>query len=354
MIWENSSYLWLLLLLPSIYGGYFWYKKYQIKKRSGYFDDRLINQLRKNYWQTGDKIRLISLTLASALFIVALAGPKIGTEVREVQRKGVNLLVALDLSRSMNAQDVRPSRLDKAKFELNRLINRLQGDRIGLLVFTDEAFVQVPLTTDYSAFRMLLDISNTDQMPSSGTNFRAALELAGETFRNIDNQANAANVLLFVADGENHGPSYQSQLRDLINDGVTVFSVGIGTREGGPIPIFNQNGQISGYHRDSQGSTVTTRLSSETMEDVARQGGGEYYEIRSGSDNIEPFFSKLDELERGEFSTQEFADYKNQYQLLLFFGMLFFMVTLFFPDNITEKSFLNRWLMRYQKNRVND
>ncbi|MCC5940245.1 MAG: VWA domain-containing protein [Balneolaceae bacterium] len=354
MIWENSSYLWFLLLLPVIYGGYFWYKKYQIKKRSGYFDDRLINQLRKNYWKTGEKVRLISLTIAAALFIIALAGPKIGTEVREVQRKGVNLLVALDLSRSMNAEDVRPSRLDKAKFELNRLINRLQGDRVGLLVFTDEAFVQVPFTTDYSAFRMLLDISNTEQMPSSGTNFHSAIQLAKETFRNIDNTTNAANVLLFVADGENHGPSYQSVLRELINEGVTVFSVGIGTREGGPIPIYNQNGQISGYHRDAQGNTVTTRLGSESMEDIARQGGGEYYEIRAGSDNIEPFFSKLDELERGEFSTQEFADYKNQYQFLLFFGMLFFMVTLFFPDNINEKSILNRWLMRYQKNKVND
>ena len=354
MIWENSSYLWLLLLLPFIYAGYYWYKKYQVKKRAGYFDDRLISQLRKNYWNLGDKVRLISLTIASALFIIALAGPKIGTEVREVQRKGVNMIVALDLSRSMNAEDVRPSRLDKAKFEINRLINRLQGDRVGLIVFTDEAFMQVPLTTDYSAFRMLLDISNTDQMPSNGTNFYSAMELANETFRNIDNQNNAANVLLFVADGENHGPSYQSVLRDLVNDGVSIFSVGIGTRDGAPIPIYNQNGQLTGYHRDSQGRTVTTRLGSDSMEDIARQGGGEYYEIRSGSDNIEPFFSKLDELERGEFSTQEFADYKNQYQFLLFFGLLFFIVTLFFPDNISEKSIINRWLSGFNQQSEDD
>lgn len=343
MIWENSTYLWFLLLLPLIYGGYWWYRKHQVKKRSDYFDDRLIKQLRKNYWQTGDKVRLFSLTTAATLFIIALAGPKIGTEVREVQRKGVNMLVALDLSRSMNAEDVRPSRLNKAKFELNRLINRLQGDRIGLLVFTDEAFVQVPFTTDYSAFRMLLDISNTDQMPTSGTNFNAAMQLARNTFNAIDNQPNAANVLLFVADGENHGPGYQSVLQELINDGIVIFSVGIGTQEGGPIPIYDQNGRQTGYHRDSQGSTVTSRLESGTMQEVARQSGGEYYEIRSGSDNIEPFFSKLDELERGEFSTQEFADYKNQYQLLLLAGMFFLMLTLFFPENKSDKSIINRW-----------
>ncbi len=349
MIWENSTYLWFLLLLPVIYGCYWLYKRYQNKKRMAYFDDRLVKQLRKNFWQTGDKIRLFSLMTASFFFIIALAGPKIGTEVREVQRKGVNLLVALDLSRSMNAEDVSPSRLDKAKFELNRLINRLQGDRVGLLVFTDEAFVQVPFTTDYSAFRMLLDISNTDQMPTSGTNFHSAMERAMENFESVENQGNAANVLLFVADGENHGPNYRSVMQELIDKGVIIFSVGIGTPEGGPIPIYNNNGQLEGYHRDTQGNTVTTRIGSETMRDIAAAGGGEYYEIRSGSDNIEPFFSKLDELERGEFSTQEFADYKNQYQILLSLGILFLLVTLFFPDSISDRDLVKKRLKKEPK-----
>jgi Ca-activated chloride channel homolog len=346
MIWENSTYLWFLLLLPAIYGGYWWYKRYQGNKRSAYFDERLVKQLRKNYWETGDKVRLFSVMAASFFFIIALAGPKIGTEVREIQRQGVNLLVALDLSRSMNAEDVSPSRLDKAKFELNRLINRLQGDRVGLLVFTDQAFVQVPFTTDYSAFRMLLDISNTDQMPTSGTNFHAAMERAIESFESVEDQDNASNVLLFVADGENHGPGYRSVMENLIDKGVYIFSVGIGTSDGGPIPIHSSSGQLEGYHRDSQGNTVTTRLESQTMREIAASGGGEYYEIRSGNDNIEPFFSKLDELERGEFSSQEFADYKNQYQVLLSLGILFLLVTLFFPDSKTDR---DRIKQRVQK-----
>ncbi len=339
----------VFIAFTGYYGCYWLYKRYQNKKRMAYFDDRLVKQLRKNFWQTGDKIRLFSLMTASFFFIIALAGPKIGTEVREVQRKGVNLLVALDLSRSMNAEDVSPSRLDKAKFELNRLINRLQGDRVGLLVFTDEAFVQVPFTTDYSAFRMLLDISNTDQMPTSGTNFHSAMERAMESFESVENQGNAANVLLFVADGENHGPNYRSVMQELIDKGVIIFSVGIGTPEGGPIPIYNNNGQLEGYHRDTQGNTVTTRIGSETMRDIAAAGGGEYYEIRSGSDNIEPFFSKLDELERGEFSTQEFADYKNQYQILLSLGILFLLVTLFFPDSISDRDLVKKRLKKEPK-----
>jgi len=335
MIWEDGYNLWFLLLIPMLYGSYWWYKREQADRRSDYFDNRLVEQLRKNFWQTGDKTRLLSFLIATLFFIIALAGPKIGTEVREVQRKGVNMMVALDLSTSMNAEDVRPSRLEKAKFEINRLINRLQGDRIGLLIFTDQAFLQVPFTTDYSALRLFIDIANSDQMPSGGTNFSAAMSTAMESFNSLEDQekGNAADVLLFVGDGENHGPGYDAELDALVENGVVTFSVGIGTPQGAPIPVYNENGTLVSYERDSDGNTINTKLEPSAMRDIANAGGGEYYEIQSGSDNIEPFFSKLDELERGEFSSQEFADYKNQYQILLIIGLFFFLVTLFFPES---------------------
>lgn len=342
MIWENSSYLWLLLLLPLIYGVYDWYKQINIKKIASYFDGRLLNQLLMNQWKLGDKIRLYALILSALFFILALAGPKIGTEVREIQKRGLNLMVALDLSMSMNSEDLNPNRLGKAKFELNRLINRLQGDRVGLIVFTDEAFIQVPLTTDYSAFRMLMDIANTDQMPSNGTNFRSAMLKSIEAFESIDNQNNAANVLLFMADGENHGPSYDVALTSLNDMGVFVLTVGLGTPEGGPIPLYTSGGQLTGYVRDSENNTVISRLGSEAMRDIASRGRGEYYEIQSGRDNIEPFFSKLDELERGEYSSQEFADYKNRYQILLIIGLFFFMFSLFFPDTKSDRDLVSK------------
>ncbi|MEX0904825.1 MAG: VWA domain-containing protein [Balneolaceae bacterium] len=349
MIWENSSYLWFLLLLPAVYTIYWWYRSYQKKKRSKHFNERLLRQLRKNYWQTGDKVRLYAILTAAFFFIIALAGPKIGTEVREIQRSGVNMLVALDLSRSMNAEDIRPSRLEKAKFEMNRLIRRLQGDRVGLLVFTGEAFVQSPLTTDYSTIRLFLDIANTDQMPTGSTNFSSAMRKAMETFETTEQQNDdAANVLLFISDGEDHGPDFQSALDVLTGHGVVVFSVGIGTREGATIPLYhprNRN-QVTGYQRDSDGNVVTSRLQSEVLQDIARRGGGDYYEIRSGSDNIEPFFAKLDELERGEFSSQEFADYKNQYQVLTILGLFFLISAFIFPDNKNGKSSLLTFFKR--------
>lgn len=334
MIWEDRIFLWVLIAVPLLYGVYWWHRRQQGQRRSEYFDQRLVDQLRKNFWKTGDKIRMLSFMIAILFFIVALAGPKIGTEVREVQRKGVNMMVALDLSSSMNAEDVRPSRLEKAKFEINRLINRLQGDRIGLLIFTDQAFLQVPFTTDYSALRLFIDIANSEQMPSGGTNFSAAMSTALESFNSLEEQEqdNASDVLLFVGDGENHGPGYEDELEALVENNVVTFSVGIGTTAGAPIPVYNENGTLVSYERDSGGNTISTRLEPQAMRDIANAGGGEYYEIRSGSDNIEPFFSKLDELERGEFSSQEFADYKNQYQVLLAIGMFFLLITLFFPE----------------------
>ncbi|WP_069130905.1 vWA domain-containing protein [Rhodohalobacter halophilus] len=335
MIWENSSYLWLLLLLPLIYGGYYWFRLQQRQKRKKLFDDRLIGQLRKNFWSTGDRVRMFAILISMFFFIVALAGPKIGTEVREIQRSGLNIMVAMDLSRSMNAEDVRPNRLDKAKFEVNRLVNRLQGDRIGLIVFSGEAYIQAPITADYSALRLFLDVANTDQMPVTGTNFRSAMERAIEVFDSVERQ-NASNVLLFIADGENHGPDYDDTLRELTDRGVTVFTVGVGTSEGGPIPIYDDQGRLTGYHRDQQGNTVTTRLEENTMRRIADAGGGEYYALRSGSDTIEPFFARLDELERGEFGSQEYADYENQYQILMMIGMLFFVTGLFFPDHLNR------------------
>jgi Ca-activated chloride channel homolog len=335
MIWENSSYLWLLLLLPVLHALYYWFRLQQRKKREKLFDDRLINQLRKNFWSTGDKVRMFSILAALLFFIIALAGPKIGTEVREIQRSGLNIMVALDLSRSMNAEDVRPSRLDKAKFEVNRLVNRLAGDRIGLIVFSGEAYVQAPITTDYSALRLFLDVANTDQMPVPGSNFQSAMERAIEVFDSVERQ-NASNVLLFIGDGENHGPDYDDTLSQLTERGVSVFTVGIGTTEGGPIPIYDEQGRMTGYHRDRQSNTVTTRLEENTMRRIANSGGGEFYAIRSGSDNIEPFFARLDELERGEFSSQEYADYENRYQILLMIGLILFVTGLFFPDHLNR------------------
>lgn len=336
MIWEDGTYLWLLLLVPLLAAGIWWYNRQLHSKREKIFGDELFRRLRRGFWPLGRKIRDFALYAGLAFLVVALAGPKVGTEVREVKRQGVDLLVALDLSSSMNAQDVRPSRLDKAKYELSRLVDRLDGDRVGMVVFTGEAYLQAPMTLDYSAMRLFLSIADTEQMPTTTTDFSAAMATALEAFGTLDEddgnrETGAARVLLLISDGEDHENDYEDELQDLRDQNVSVYTIGIGTEDGERIPVYDDSGSRIGYKRDGQGSIVTTRLQSATLREIAEEGGGEYYEIRTGGTGIDSFLGRLDELQQGEFASQEYADYKNQYQWLAGIGLAFLFISFIFP-----------------------
>ncbi|MFY0683194.1 MAG: VWA domain-containing protein [Balneola sp.] len=316
MIWQSPLLLWLFILIPVLIVGVWFKTKSLHKKRGRIFNEELFTKLRQGFWKPGDVLRTTFIIVGLSFLLVAFAGPKIGTEVREVKRQGVDMLIALDLSASMNAEDVRPSRLEKAKFEINRLIERLKGDRVGLVVFTGESYLQSPMTLDYSALKLFLDIADTDQMPSSATDFKSAMETALTAFESLEeNDTEAARVLLIISDGEDHGQSYDQQLQNLINKDIYVYTLGIGTDEGTTIPIYeNNSSNLIGYKRDRQGKIVTTSLQSDALREIASKGNGTYYAIERGTDGIDAFLARVDELEKGEFSSQEYADYKNQYQ----------------------------------------
>ena len=338
MIWENSTFLWLLVLIPLLIVLAWWKRKQIQAKKEKYFSSELFSSLRSGFWPLGNRFKNI-FTFSGLLFlIIALAGPKIGTEVREIKRQGIDMLVALDLSASMKAEDVRPSRLEKAKFEIDRLIERLQGDRVGLIVFTGEAYLQSPMTMDYSALRLFLDIAETDQMPSSATDFNAAMTTALEAFQALeDNESDASKVLLIMSDGEDHGQSYDEALQNLINNDIRVFTIGIGTSEGTTIPLYEEGtNQLIGYKRDNEGRVVTTKLQSGTLRDIASTGNGEFYSIRRGNEGIDTFLARMDELEKGEFARQEYADYKNQYQWMAALAFLCLVVAMLIPTYRSE------------------
>ena len=335
MIWQDSVYLWFLLVIPLLIGITWWYNKQLDEKRQSFFGSELFERLRSGFWPLGKRIRMVSLYGGIALLIIAAAGPKIGTEVREVKRQGVDLLIALDLSASMNAEDVKPSRLEKAKYEISRLVERLNGDRVGLIVFTGEAYLQSPMTLDYSALRLFLNIAETGQMPSSSTDFSAAMETASEAFKTTEEdnkKSNAAKVLMIISDGENHGDSYDQSLEQLEDQNISVYTLGIGTSEGATIPLYDDSGSLMGYKRNEQGNVITSKLESQVLRSIAEQGGGNYYEIRSGGSGIDGFLGRLDELQQGEFASQEYADFKNQYQWLAGIGLLFLLLGMVFPE----------------------
>lgn len=341
MLWKDPIYLWFITLIPLI-GLILWYAhRKRRQQRRAYFADTLFVHLYQGDWKLAHKVRNFLLFTAFLFVALGLAGPQIGTEVREVKRRGVDIMIALDLSASMNAEDIRPSRLDKAKYEINRLVDRSKGDRIGLIVFTGESYVQSPLTLDDSALKLFLNIANTEQMPSSGTNFNDAMETALNAYQNLDKEdieenksaSQAARVLLIISDGEDHSEGYEESLKALNDQNIKTYTVGIGTRSGGTIPLYNnRTGALIGYKRDQSGKVVTTKLQSQVLQDIAAKGDGNYYEIQSGVDGIDGFLARINELEKGEFSSQEYADFKNQYQWLVGIGLFLFIAYLLFPS----------------------
>jgi Ca-activated chloride channel family protein len=335
MIWQEPLFLLLLTVIPLLTGGLWWYNRKRRQRREQFFSDDLFGKLRQGFWSLGDRIKSVSLYIGLAFLVIALAGPKVGTEVKEVKRQGVDLLIALDLSASMNAEDVKPSRLEKAKYEISRLVDRLKGDRVGLIIFTGDAYLQAPMTLDYSALRLFLNIAGTDQMPNSATDFSAALEAAGKAFDSAEKQnsnTKAAKVMLIISDGENHGESYEEALQEIREQNISVYTLGIGTRNGGTIPLYNEQSNLLGYKRNEEGNVITTTLEPDVLQDIAQQGNGEYYEIQAGNDGIDAFLARLDDLQQGEFASQEYADFKNQYQWLAGIGLVFLMISLGFSE----------------------
>jgi Ca-activated chloride channel family protein len=346
MVWEHPLYFYSLVLIPLLLVGAWLRTRALTKNAEQFFDQGQKERLQLGFAPSRERIKHVFFLLAMTFLIIALAGPKIGTEVREVKQRGVDMLIALDVSASMNAEDVRPSRLEKAKFEINRLIERLDGDRVGLIVFTGEAFLQSPMTLDYSALRLFLEIVSTDQMPSSATDFASALEVAEQAFSALDSEeqenpsaSTAARVLLIISDGEDHEQEYENALKSLTDSQVSIYTLGIGTTAGTTIPLYEEGtGALVGYKRDRQGQVVTTALQREALQKIASQGGGSYYQIDRGNSGIDAFLARVDELEQGEFSSQEYADFKDQYQWLAGLGFLLFLLAWIIPG-FSKKQF---------------
>ncbi len=325
MEWLNPTYLWALAAVPAVIGLFLWaaWRRRVALERFG--DLSIVSRLtgsvsaRRRRWKA-------AATVAGVLFIaVALAGPRLGTEVRDVRREGIDLVIALDVSASMTAEDVAPNRLDRAKNEIRKLLSELHGDRVGLVIFAGDAFIQCPLTTDYSALRLFLDVANPSLIPTPGTDFGAALRMAIQAFdapTDGENQA-PTRALLFVSDGENHVADIDEIVRSARNEGIVMFGAGVGETAGAPIPEY-QNGRRVGYKRDSGGNIVNTRLEEDALQELASEGA--YFRIARTSSSLQKITSSLDRLEKQEFAQSEFESFEERYQWPLAVALLFLVI----------------------------
>ncbi len=313
MGWLYPTYLTALSAIPAVLLLLVWaaLARRRAVRRMG--DPELMEKLAGSVSPRRRRWKSALVVLGLTLMAVALAGPRFGTKLREVKREGVDIIFALDVSLSMQARDVAPNRLDRAKNELKKLLDDLRGDRVGLVVFAGDAFIQCPLTTDYGAVRLFLDVANPQLIPTPGTDFGGALDMALKAFRSQvrDPEEEHTRVLLYVSDGENHVGSIDVIRQKASEEGVVVFAAGVGETEGVPIPL-GRSRTNPGYKKDRDGRVVMTSLEEEPLRQLA--GDGAYFRIAKTSSTLNKIIASLERLERTEFAREEFEEYDEKYQ----------------------------------------
>lgn len=269
--------------------------------------------------------------LAISCLAIALVNPKIGTKMETVKREGVDIVFAIDVSKSMIAEDIAPNRLEKAKRLISEIINHLASDRIGIIAYAGQAHPQLPITTDYSAAKMFLQSMNTDMMSSQGTAINEAIELATTYF---DDQDQTNRVLFLVSDGEDHSNATSDAVEEASAAGIKIFSIGIGTAKGGPMPI-RVNGVIDSYKKDKNGEVVITKLNEPVLRAIAREGGGEYIDGTNTSAVVEHVTALLSQMDKTEFESKQFADFKDQFQWFIAGAILLLFLDIFLLERKT-------------------
>ncbi len=266
--------------------------------------------------------------LAYVFLVIAAADPQLGTKLEEVKREGVDIMVALDVSLSMKAEDIAPNRLAKAKHEISRLIDRLQGDRIGLIAFAGLAHVHCPLTLDYSAARLFLDMMETDLIPQPGTAIGNAIDKSITAF---DQSERKHKVLILITDGEDHGTKPVEMAEQAAEEGIVIYTIGMGSSEGVPIPVYDQHGNKKGFKKDRRGNVVTTKLDVQTLQKVAFVTDGKYYVSSSGEAELEQIYDEINAMEKKELSARQFTQYEDRFQIFIIFGILALLGETFLP-----------------------
>ena len=264
------------------------------------------------------------LILACFFLIIASTGPQVGTRLTELKRQGIDIFIVLDVSKGMNAIDVSPSRLEKAKYELNRLINNLQGDRIGIIVFSGSAHLHLPLTIDYSAAKLFLNSIDTDIISDQGTSLSSALNLA---LSQIKEDSEKYKVVVLVSDGEDHEGESLKIAEEAFQRNILIYTVGVGTNKGGPIPILNESGDRVDFKKQNN-KIVTTTLNEQILNEISSITRSKYYRIDNKANALAPLIKNLESMEKKELKTQVFTEYEHRYQIFLLLSLVCLIVEL--------------------------
>jgi Ca-activated chloride channel family protein len=332
----HIEYLHLLWLIPALIVLFVLYQSWQKRARLRWGDALLLNEMTTGKSRITPWLKLIYTCLALAFLAVGLANPQVGTKMETVKRQGVDLVFALDVSASMLAEDVAPSRLEKAKYLIAKSLEELGGDRVGIIAYAGKAYPLCPITTDYSAAKLALSSASPDFIPTPGTALEEALEYSLSYF---DPESPASKVLVVISDGEDHDENWKEFVGQLNERGIKVLAVGLGTAKGGPIPI-KTGSNIIGYKKDENGEVVITRQNDEVLRELASQTNGSYVSGSNTSGTLEALKNTLSGLEKADIEERVFTDYDDQFQWFLAIAFALLLLELVTAD---RKS---RWLER--------
>lgn len=315
---EHPEYLHLLWLLLAVGLLFVFFIFWRNKTTNKFAQKENFKILAPGISNVKHYFKFVLLVLAFVALTIGLANPQIGTKLETVKREGVDVIIALDVSKSMDAKDTQPSRMLKAKQFVSNLVNKMSNDRIGLIVFAGNAYLQMPLTVDYSAAKMYLKQIDTDLIPTQGTAIGDAVDIAKISYpENSKNQ----KVLIIISDGENHEGDAEDAIKEAKDNGIKVITVGVGTTAGAPIPV-GTNGQ---FKKDNEGNVITTKLSEDMLKNLASKANGKYYNI-SNEKTIEKIVTSLGSLDGKVFEEKVVTDYKDQFQI--FIGIAFVLLLL--------------------------
>ncbi|MBU8893838.1 MAG: VWA domain-containing protein [Bacteroidales bacterium] len=330
----NTEYLYLLLILPVLiflFGLAQYYKKKALIK---FGDMDVIEQLMPFVSKSRPVLKFIFLFVAVIAIIFALSDPQFGSKLEKVKRAGAEIIIALDVSNSMLAEDIKPNRLERAKQAISKLVDNMENDRIGLIVFAGDAYIQVPVTSDYSATKMFLSSINTRIVSKQGTAIGSAIDLAMNSF---SPESDMEKALIVITDGENHEDDAVKAAKLANEKGIAIHTIGMGSPQGAPIPLQKEYEQTI-FQQDKDGNTVISKLNQKTLQEIASAGGGIFIRASNTQTGLNKLFERINKMEKKEMEEKIYTEFEHRFQYLLAIALLFILLDIFIPERKSKWS----------------
>lgn len=329
----QAQYLFLLLLIPFFFLIQAIVLRLRRRRIRKFGDEKLVRELMPSYAKAKVWVRLTLFSVGFFFFVIGLSRPQIGAKLKEHETKGAEIMIALDVSNSMLAEDYSPNRLERAKLAISRLVDKLRDDRIGLIVFAGNSFVQLPITTDYVSAKMFMNSISTESVPVQGTAIGEAINTA---MRSFSSQSEKSRAIIVITDGENHEDDPVAAAKQAAEMGVRVFTIGVGSPEGKPIPM---DGELL---KDRDGNIVVTRLDESVLQEVAQAGNGVYVRAGNSEFGLNPIIEDIRRMEDEKYSSIVFEEYDEQFMYFLAIALFFFVIEMLVGDRRSKRHLFNR------------